>query len=129
MGSKYLLDTSIIIDFLRQKDKANTHLYKLSLEDVSLYISIITHTELYAGKRVWESKVAETALNDLFDGLIIVPINTNISKNAGKIRSVYGIDLIDAIIAATAIQEKLPMLTLNTRHFNKITGLKLGLIP
>jgi predicted nucleic acid-binding protein len=44
---------------------------------------------------------------------------------AGEIRAKNNIDLIDATIAATAVSEKLPIVTLNKKHFQKIPGLKL----
>lgn len=126
MDNKFLVDTSIIIDFLRRKNKSNTILYKYSLKKVVLSISIITHAELFAGKSVWSNKVAERELNKLFSGLTILPITEAISRNAGKIKVTHGIDLIDSIIASTAIQNKLPLLTLNKKHFMQIAGVDLA---
>ena len=121
---KLLLDTSIIIDFLRQKEKSDTLLYKLSQQD--LYISIITHTELYSGKSVWEKETARAELEKLFSGLTILQIDVPISKVAGKIRAQnQNTSLLDCIIAATAIQHKLNIVTLNNRDFEKIDRLKL----
>jgi predicted nucleic acid-binding protein len=44
---------------------------------------------------------------------------------AGEIKVKNSIDLIDAVIASTGVIEKLPLLTLNKRHFQKIKKLKL----
>ena len=57
---KIVVDTSIIIDFLRSNNKQNSLLYKLAEED--LYISIVTHTELYAGKSIWVDNEAKESL-------------------------------------------------------------------
>jgi len=120
-----LLDTSIIIDYLRNRDKENTILYKLS-KDFQLKISIITHAELYAGKSVWSNTHAKKTLNLLVSGIKIVPLVKEISKLAGKIKSKHdSLGLIDAIIAATAITEKTALATLNIKHFEKIKSLKI----
>ena len=69
--SKILIDTSIVIDFLRQKDKSKTMLFYFADNKYALYSSIITHTESYAGKSVWERQDAMEALETLFSNIII----------------------------------------------------------
>lgn len=121
---KFLLDTSVIIDFLRRKDKENTLLYKLSEEE--LYISIITHTELFAGKSVWEHKQVRDALEMVFSGLKILPLNEEISERAGHIKArTRQTSLIDSVISATSIVHNLEVVTFNIKHFEQIPGLKL----
>lgn len=122
--SNLLLDTSIIIDFLRRRDKKNSYLYKLSEEALS--ISIITHAELYAGKSVWEKKEARMELESLFSGLNILSLNTEISEIAGQIKAKNdNLSLLDCIIAATAIYFKFDLVTLNLKDFDGIANLKL----
>lgn len=116
-----VIDTSVVIDFLRRGQKEKTLLYLLAGQQ--LFVSIITHAELYAGKSVWEKQKAKNELDILFAGLEIVPLTKNISTEAGRIRAKYGINLIDSIIAATALSKKAPLATFNTRHFSKIKGL------
>jgi len=129
IGSKaqmqILIDTSIIIDFLRQKNKKSTQLYKLVANDNQLAISILTHTELYSVKSVWSSKKAAEELDKILVGIKVLPITPQISTMAGEIKVKNSIDLIDAVIASTGVIEKLPLLTLNKRHFQKIKKLKL----
>ena len=121
---RLLLDTSVVIDFLRQKDKKKTLLYKLSNEKCA--ISLITHTELFAGKSVWESKVARQELETLFSGLTIIPMNNAISEKAGAIKAFYkNVDLLDCIIAATAIHHDMELVTFNTKDFSPIEKLML----
>lgn len=43
-----LIDTSVIIDFLRKKDKRKTLLWKIKTDN-NCYLSVITLFELYAG--------------------------------------------------------------------------------
>ena len=120
-----LLDTSVLIDFLRQKQKRNTWFYALAKQGQPLAASIITHTELFAGKSVWEKSKARKELESIFAGISLIPLNQEISILAGKIRAKNKIDLIDAIIAATAVKEKMALVTLNPKHFEKIPGLRL----
>lgn len=122
---KVLLDTSVIVDFLRKKDKEKTILYTLARKGYGLNVSLITHTELYAGKSVWEKTKARRELETIFEGLEVLELNEKISKEAGKIRAKCNLDLIDAIIAATALYYKLPLVTLNVRDFKKTRGLKI----
>lgn len=122
---KLLLDTSIIIDFLRSKNKEETVLARLARANEDLYISIITHTELYAGKSVWASREAREELEAIFWGLTIISEDIQISQKAGEIRAECGIDLLDAIIAATALVRKLEVVTFNTRDFRKVKNLKI----
>lgn len=120
---KILLDTSVIIDFLRRKDKENSLL--ISILSETLYISIITHTELNAGKSVWEKEYARKGLEDLLSGITIIPLNDEISKKAGFIKAYHSkIDLIDSIIASTAIVNNLELATLNLKDFKTIKDLK-----
>lgn len=123
--TKILVDTSIIIDFLRRKDKENAPLFKLSSKEHDLYASIVTYAESYAGKSVWERENVEKNLEKVFSGIEIFTLEREIAKNAGKIRATYGTDIIDAIIAATALFHKLDLATLNIKDFKKITGIKL----
>lgn len=123
--NKVLVDTLIIIDYLRKKNKNQTILLQLGEEKIKLYASIITHTECYAGKSIWEKKAAMEALKIIFSGIKILPLEENISEKAGRISAENGINLLDAIIASTAISHKLAFSTLNIRDFKKIKGLEL----
>lgn len=120
-----LIDTSVIIDFLRQPKREDTLQIDLEKSGIPLFISIVTHTECYSGKSVWEKEKAKVALKVLLDGIKILPLEEKLSHKAGKIKAYYNTDTIDAIIAATAISHKLTLATLNTKHFEKIKGLKL----
>lgn len=121
---KILLDTSIVIDFLRRKDKQKTLFYQVA--DEELYVSIISHTELYAGRSVWEKKEAQAELEELFSGLVILPLETRISQKAGSFKMLHTeISLLDCIIGATAFIHKLEIATLNVKDFRKMEQIRL----
>jgi predicted nucleic acid-binding protein len=111
---KLLIDTSIIIDYLRRKDKEDTLLVKLSNNDYQHNISIVTHTELYAGKSVWEDEYLYKIVEKLCASINILFIDRTISKKAGEIRARFDIKFVDAVIAATAIQNECSLVTLKT---------------
>lgn len=120
-----LVDTSIIIDFLRQKDKSKTIQIKLEQSQIPLHVSIITHTECFSGKSIWEKTEAFQALKSLFSDIKILPLEEEISEKAGQIRAKYNKNIADAIIAATSIIHDLDLATLNIKDFKKIAGLRL----
>lgn len=122
---KILLDTSVLVDFLRRKDKEESVLVKILRSGDILVISLVTHTELYAGKSVWQKKEAKRELEKLLSGLEIIIPNLSVSKLAGKIRARYQVNLLDALIAAEAITSRLPLATLNLKDFKKIKGVKI----
>ena|SRR3989344_7970044 len=123
---KILIDTSIIIDYLRQKDKSKTLLYYFASHQYQIYISIITHAESYAGKSIWEKKEAMEILEKLILNMKILPLEEKISKKAGQISAENNsLDIADAIIAATAMNHKLTLATLNIKDFEDIEGIKL----
>lgn len=122
---KILLDTSIIIDFVRQKEKQDTILHLLAYKQEKIYISIVTHSELHSGRSIWENKKAKKELDQIFSNIVVLPINIEISTLAGRIKAKKGIDLLDAIIAATAISNNIPLVTLNQKHFRSIEHLRL----
>lgn len=123
--SNILLDTSVIVDFLRSKEKNKTLFYNLKKKKHVFQISVITHTELYAGKSVWEKKGARAELDAIFKTLTIIPLTLPISINAGRLRAFNSLPTIDAIIAATALEDNIPLSTLNVRDFRKVKSLKL----
>lgn len=122
---KILIDSSIIIDYLRQTDKEQTFLSKLGQGQLKLYTSIIVHAECYAGKSIWEKKEARETLKIIFSGIQILPLDESISQKAGEISARYNLEIVDAIIAATSIIHDLDLATLNIKDFKKIAGLRL----
>jgi predicted nucleic acid-binding protein len=112
-----LLDTDIIIDFLRRRDYARQLLEDWS-EKGLLAISALSQLEVYQGMKSGEAR----ATNTFLDGMISIPVDVPIARQAGRIISanrVKGltVGIGDAIIAATAIQMSVPLLTNNVAHY------------
>ena len=117
-----ILDTCIIIDYLREKPESAIYLESL---DVVPAITTATVAELYAGVRGNNEKVA---LDALVEAVSVLDLDTTIAKKAGeyfqKYQPSHGLDLIDAIIAATAAVHSLELITINLKHFPMFPGLK-----
>lgn len=120
-----LIDTSVIVDYLRRKDITNSWFYKISLKKEPLSISIITHAELYSGRSVYESPKNKKLLDDIVSKLDVISLDLSISALAGRIKSKLNLALLDCLIGATAIKNDHQLATLNTKHFIGMKGLDL----
>ena len=123
-GISCLLDTDIVIDFLRRRDYARKLLENWAGEGL-LAISTLTHLEIYQGMKGGEEK----ATNVFLDGIISVAVDVPIARRAGSILGELRskgvtIGIGDAIIAATALQVSAPLLTNNVEHY-PFTDLKI----
>ena len=118
---QYLVDTSIIVDYLRQNERAASFLNSLK----PVIISMITAGEIYQGAK---DKKELRSIKELFQFFKILPINESISHLSLKLLEKYvlpsGLLIFDSIIAATAMQNDLTLLTGNLKHFKIIKGLK-----
>jgi predicted nucleic acid-binding protein len=121
MAKPVLVDTDVMIDFLRGNPKA-VSLVKKHAEHIIL--SAIVVAELYAGVRGKEELQTLDALMSLFR---IVPISPDLARQGGLYKNEYakshGVGLADAIIAASAEEEHAELKTLNTKHYPMIKGL------
>lgn len=115
MNGGILLDTNILIDYLRGSEESAKFLE--SFQDY-LYISAMTIAELYSGAR---NDRERGRLDQFIEAFSVLPVNKTISKKGGVYRRKYGkshnVDLIDALIAATAVTNEMTLYTLNKKHF------------
>lgn len=123
-----VVDTSIIIDHIRQPDDKLTYLRKLADKHLqkNLTISIITIQELYEGQST-KDKARHKKLINTITLFGIRSYTYEVAKLAGEIArdTVSKIDLADAAIAATAIINKAQLATLNKKDFQGIKDLEL----
>lgn len=115
MVLQMVLDTDVLIDYLRARPEAVTYIESLT-EPLSM--SAITVAELYAGVRDGAERAALEAFIRVF---LILPINLEIAVKGGLYRRDYSkshsVGLADALIAATAEQHQATLVTLNNKHF------------
>ena len=113
-----LLDTSVLIHFMRGKPEARALLRDLVMRGVTLAISCISVAELHGGMRRGEEQATERLLN----GLETLPVTFAVAQKAGLIRfeqrqlgRTFALD--DMLIAATAILNRYPLITDNRKDF------------
>jgi predicted nucleic acid-binding protein len=116
-----LVDACVAIDFLRGSDAA-----RVVIDDADVLVaSEVTRFELLAGVKPDESDDVE-AFADAVEWLVV---DEDVSRRAGSLARMYrqshsGIDDADYLIAATALEFDLPLLTSNVRHFPMLPGLE-----
>lgn len=110
-----LLDTDLLIDYLRQHPSAAALFDKLP-DDCA--ISSLSVAELHVGVR---EGVEREALHTLLGTFLQIDVNAPIAAQGGLLRrdwgKSHGVGLNDALIAATAIQTGRVLLSLNAKHF------------
>lgn len=121
-----VIDTGIFIEHLRAKDKFKTSLYIIS-ENTELFISSVSLYELYMGA---STKEKENDILLLTEDLEVLPFSESVSIKAAQIyhelrTSNKMIEFRDIFIAATCLVYKMPILTLNKKHFKRIKGLEI----
>ncbi len=125
----YLLDTSIIIDYLRDNKEAVNLLDNL---DGTFYSSSVCLAEIYEGvNRVRDSQELESQVENFFHSLSgILPFDTKEAKSFGAIRAYLKesgevIEDLDIQIGATCLVNDLVLITKNKKHFSRIKHLPL----
>jgi tRNA(fMet)-specific endonuclease VapC len=126
---RYLIDTDWAIHYLNDHQGVVQRLR--GFQDDGLGLSIISLAELYEG--VYYSRDPEGDERDLQDflrGVTVLEINEEAAKIFGRERGrlrALGMIIGDAdlLIAATALQYDLTLLTNNRRHFERIDGLRI----
>ena len=123
MADRILLDTDIVIEYLRGSDKATEYIEGLTGE---LLLSTITLAELWSGVRGDEEA---QSLELFLLAFRIVAVDGEIAKNGGSFRREYsashGTGLADALIAATALKEEAKLISFNARHYPMIPDLEI----
>jgi toxin FitB len=109
--AELLVDTDVLIDHLRGARR-------LSAGRRRLGISVVSRCELFAGRD------EPQRLRRLLWPMIEIPIDPPIAELAGLTRRVTGIATPDALIAATALAHRIPLMTRNRRHFERIAELR-----
>jgi predicted nucleic acid-binding protein len=117
-----LLDTDVLVDFLRGHSKAVVF---VNARSTRIILSAIVVAELYAGVK---GDVEQAALVSFVSLFRVVPVSAEIAKAGGLYQRDYGkshgVGLADAILAATAEIEDAELKTLNTKHYPMLKGLR-----
>lgn len=123
---KVLIDTSVIIDHLRKRDKQKSVLFNIA-DSFDLFVSSLTVFELFAGAT---DETKKKDIENIISTAEVIPFSTAIAKEAGVIyislkKESRIIEIRDIFIAATAAIFNLPIVTLNRKHFERIKKVEL----
>ena len=122
-GGHLIIDTDVLIWYLRGNKKAASAV----VNAVPFAVSIVTYMELLKGMRdKKEMRIMKKAFAEM--GVHIIPISETVSMNAASLVEKYflshSLELADALIAATCIENDEVLLTANDKHYRMIDDLK-----
>ncbi len=121
-----VIDTSIIIDHLRKRNKRKSILFDI-VDGSVLYTPTIVEFELFAGA-IDAGKRQD--IHFVLQFCTVLPLTSEIVQHAARLYQMLKqenqvIDIRDLFIASTAILSAYPLMTLNTKHFSRIDALHL----
>jgi len=114
---RLIIDASVVIHWLRTGDDL--------LEDVDGVISTVTIGELFVGDSAQKGGKQRESILEVLKGWKQISPRLETAILAGELRYKYRLALGDAFVAALALEENLPLATLDSGDFKKIKGLKL----
>ncbi len=122
-----LLDSDVLIDYLRGREPARTVLRNLFATG-RLQTSVVNQFELLAASRQTTAQLE--AVTNLLGTLKIIGLDSESAFAAGAIRrdlSAGGVDIgmADCLIAGIALTHSLPLVSRNRRHFARVPQLHL----
>ena len=107
-----LVDTDVFIDHLRGAAQLRAGRNRL-------HYSVVTRAELFAGSS------ATDLLSQLLAPLRELMVARVVAERAGRVARDVGIRMPDALIAATALEHRLSLVTRNRRDFERVRGLRI----
>ncbi len=120
-GSRYLLDTNIVIGFLAGVDWAVAFVNNAATEDALFFLSIITRMELLGFPGITPDE--ESKIQDFLSKVSVVGINPTVESHAIDVRKKTGLKLPDAIIMGTSTSIDAVLVTADS-DFEKVGGTK-----
>jgi hypothetical protein len=115
--AKYLLDTDVLIEWLRREEHVVAWLKEHDRSGDYLAVTPVSLAELYAGLRPRE----EFIIADLLQVLHCVELDERVGRKAGHYRlrfgRSHGVEIADALIAGAAHVHGLTLCSRNLRHY------------
>ena len=126
---KYLVDSDYVVDYLKGKEAATALLS--SLEGDGLAISLITYGEIYEGIYFGTNQHKhEQGFLNFLRLVVVLPISEPVMQQFAHVRGELRrtgklIGDFDILVAATAMQHNLTLLTRNLKDFQRISDLNI----
>lgn len=123
---KIVVDSSVIIDYIRVKKGLLPQLIELSRQKkITLYIPTAVIVEFWSGLSM-SIKENENALKVLLQTTKIISLTRQLAEESGLLRREGSVsEFADSVIAATTLYLDAELATQNRKHFEKVRGLKL----
>ena len=106
-----LIDTDVLVDHLR-----GAHKFVAGAE--AIFYSVVTRAELFAGRESEERRIRQ-----LLGPFKELPVDRIVAERAGRLRRASTMRLPDALIAATALEHGLDLVTRNVADFGSVPEL------
>jgi tRNA(fMet)-specific endonuclease VapC len=127
----YLVDSNIVVDHLLDVPTASALLEQLALEGIA--ISIVTYMEAFQGvEQSSDLEKAREKFKTFLAGVLILPLSFAVAERCARLRKTLkhqnrrvNSRALDLIIAATALEYSLTLVTNNTGDFKDIPDLPL----
>jgi predicted nucleic acid-binding protein len=110
--TRILVDSDVLVDHLRGHRR-------LEAGTDELHVSAVSRAELFSGRGTEESRIRR-----LLEPMANLPVDATVAERAGRLRRGSSLRLPDALIAATALQHRLTLVTRNLRDFSGAKGLR-----
>lgn len=107
-----LIDTDVFIDHLRGASELVPGRHRL-------HYSVVTRAELFAGN------TATGLVAQLLAPFREIPVDRSVAERAGRVARESQLRMPDALIAATALENRLALATRNRKHFDKVRGVRI----
>ncbi len=118
MGKEYLIDTNILIGYTGDLLPEKAHSFVSGIIDQQFAISVINKIEVLG------HNTAGKDIEDFIGLADVLELSEEVTHKTIEFRKKYNPKLPDATIAATALVNKLTIITRNTKDFEKIEGLE-----
>ena len=122
MGKRYLLDSNTVIDYIGGLYSANAVQWLNQIIDEEINVSVITKIEVLSFDPDKDDNYP--ILIEFFEAAKIFELTHEIVNKTILIRQKQKIKLPDAVIAATALENGLVLVSRNTKDFKNIPELE-----
>jgi tRNA(fMet)-specific endonuclease VapC len=131
----YLIDSDWIIDLLADVPEAVGVVDELAGDGIA--ISMITYMEVYQGTlRTADPVAAQQSLHTLLEDVPVLPLSFAVAKRCAQLRETLKRSrkrvrarALDLLVAATALEHDLTLVTRNTEDYSDIPGLSIHSRP
>ena len=127
-----IADTTVLVDLLRGDEAAQGEVRRLESEGVLLWVPTPAVFELWEGvERADRPDEEARRIDAVLGDYTVLAFERRHAARAGRVsgallRRGTMLDPLDAQIAGMALEERLPVLTRNTRHFERVPGLEVA---